>query len=145
MSVIPLQSPAPLWPLRYAALLDPAPIRALVAGDDEEIKRRVATALRSDGHIVIEAEGDAAAPSAEAADRADILVSALRTPRRTHLQALAAARQAGPPTPIVLVTASADERAHLDAYRHGVDVVLGAPADLDELLISVRALVPDRG
>jgi two-component system response regulator QseB len=145
MSVIPLPFPVPLWPLRYIALLDPVPIRVLLTGDDEELRRRVAMALRGDGHVVVEAVGGAATPSTEGEDRPDILVSAVRTPGRTHLQTLASVRRDGRPTPVVLITASADERAQLEAYRLGANVVLGAGADIDELLISVRGLVPDRG
>ena len=157
MSAIPLQSKSPLWPLRYISLLDPEPIRVLLAGDDEELRDRVAAALRGDGHVVVEAIEGAAAPPGASEGRPDILVgavrtpdrthlvSAVRTPGRTHLQGLAPRHGGDPHLPVVLITTSADERVQLAAYRSGADVVLGAGTDLDELLISVRALVPDKG
>ena len=142
---------SPIWPLRYAALLEEAPIRVLLTADDPELGGRIAATLRAGGAEVIEAgaaplDHAASAARAQAPDaRPDILVTAPRTLDPTRITAIATARREGFAAPVVVVTSSGGPRAQLDAYRAGADVVLGGPLDLEEVLLAARSLVPEKG
>jgi len=142
---------SPIWPLRYAALLEEAPIRVLLTADDPELGRHIAATLRAGGAEVIEAgaaplDRAASAARTQAPDaRPDILVAAPRTLDPTRIAELAAARREGFAAPVVLVISSGSPRAQLDAYRAGAEVVLGGPLDLEEVLFTVRGLVPEKG
>lgn len=142
---------SPLWPLRYATMTQEAPIRALLVADDPALGLSIATTLRAGGVEVLDAGAEpldrtAAAALALALDaQPDILVSALRRPHRTQLSAITAARRNGWAAPLVVLSASGDWRAQLAAYYSGADVVLAEPLDPEELMITVRGLVPDKG
>jgi DNA-binding response OmpR family regulator len=151
MSAIVQEPRSFLWPLKYAALLPRTPIRTLLAADDPGLRSRVTAALHSDGQEVSEVTESngrinhiAAALWSDAHERPDILVGSLRTGDDTDLEALSALRRSSG-LPMVLIAPAGNDAPRLKAYRMGADIVLAEPLDVDELLISVRALVPDKG
>jgi len=110
----------------------------LVAEDDPEMRALVARALRRDGYDVI--------PSATATEllgvvralaehgrEADLIVSDLRMPGISGLEAVTRLRAGGSRARFVLVTAFADDATVELATAGGVAHVLSKPFDLDDL------------
>jgi DNA-binding response OmpR family regulator len=123
----------------------------LIVTDDPKLKRRIAAALQADGQEVVEIPGSgervnrfAAALSSDPGVQPDILVSTLRTAGDTDLEALIAVPRSRR-IPMVLIAPRDDDATRLKAYRLGAEIVLAEPLDIDELLISVLALVPEKG
>ena len=117
----------------------------LVAEDDDEIRQVVATALREDGYDVIEARTGTelldhlgssrllCAPSLSP----DVIISDIRMAGLTGMEILAGLRDAEWHTPIVLMTAFADEYTEKEAYRLGADAFFRKPFDVDDMLTVV--------
>jgi len=122
----------------------------LVAEDDHDLRRILASAFRHEGYEVVEARdgvelldhllypprfGDRVA-------RFDLVLSDIRMPVLTGLDALACLRDSGSRIPMVLITAFGDHRTHLEAQRLGASLVFNKPFDLQELKDAIHKLVP---
>src|SRR5213079_3798165 len=68
----------------------------------------------------------------------NLMISDVRMPGMSGLEALRRARQEHAVLPVLLVTAYADIRDAVGAMRDGAVNYLAKPIDLDELLASVR-------
>jgi CheY-like chemotaxis protein len=120
--------------------------RILVAEDDVQMRRLVATILRSSGYRVVEAcDGAEVLERVEStiwADRQDLfgaIVSDMNMPALTGLDVLAALRCTAVDTPFILITAYGDEGVRAEATALGAAAVLDKPIDLEELERVVQA------
>ncbi|AUX42342.1 transcriptional regulator [Sorangium cellulosum] len=127
-----------------------APLRVLLAEDDRELRRLLASALRRDGYEVLEARdgnhllelmGEALVSGGAPPD---VVVSDIRMPGKSGLELLSGLRRDDWTTPVVLITAFGDPETHAEAYRLGADVVLDKPLDVDDLLVVVHTLAAMR-
>lgn len=121
----------------------------LVAEDDDELRRLIASVLRQDGIDVIEATDGAhmldllaaAFVGARGASMPHMIVSDIRMPGPNGIEILAGLRGSGFHLPFLVITAFGDEETHARAYQLGADVVLDKPVDMDDLLLSVWLLL----
>jgi len=114
------------------------PALVLLAEDDPELRALIARALRRDGYDVVPVPDGAELLRALDALRAhgrevDLIVSDLRMPGMTGLEAIRRLRAGGARARIVMVTAFPDERTITEARDAGVAHVIAKPFDLDDL------------
>jgi CheY-like chemotaxis protein len=123
-------------------------MRVVLAEDDVQFRRLLATALRGDGYDVVEANDgqelvdrivDATGPEAQSSDPI-IVVSDIQMPGLGGLDVLAALECAGRQLPIILITAFADEDVRAEARSLGARMVLSKPFALNELRGAVERL-----
>ena len=117
----------------------------ILAEDDREMRMMVATTLRRDGWDVVEAvDGTdllacvARVTNARNDSRHCILVSDVRMPGLSGLDALERLPQLGWTGGIILITAFGDEATHVRARELGASTVLDKPFDLDALCDAIR-------
>lgn len=123
--------------------------RILVAEDDDAMRAMLVRTLIRAGYSVVEVEdgfelgdyvtmmqghGGTLAPP-------DLIVSDVRMPGRTGLEALGRLREQGVACPVLLLSAFADEETHAEALRLGARQLLDKPVDMDELKAAVRDAV----
>jgi CheY-like chemotaxis protein len=116
----------------------------LVADDDPDMRRLVATLLRMAGHRVIEASDatqvlDRIESTVWRAQRdpIDVIVSDINMPGLSGLDLLAALRCAESNTPVVLITAFGDEETRVEASELGAAALLDKPFEPQALRAAV--------
>lgn len=116
--------------------------RVLLADDHFFILAGVEAVLRDSGFEVVAKVRDGAAVfSAIQATRPDILVLDVRMPERDGIDVLTTLRARGDKRPVVLLTASLDDRLLLEAVKAGVNGIVlkeGAEEILLKCLVKVR-------
>ncbi len=133
---------------RLAAVARPRPTvpRILLAEDDRAMRQLLAVALRGEGYEVVEAEDGfelvdylRCPPTVEGRSRRfDLVVSDIRMPILSGMDALKCMRDSDPTTPMILITAFGDPRTHAEARRLGANLVLDKPFQMEELKTAVR-------
>jgi len=130
----------------------------LLVEDDDEMRRLLATALRRDGHRVVEAkDGEEALDwlglclfDGSLERIPSLIVSDIRLPNFTGIELLEGLLCASEAIPTILITGFPDARIRADAEELGAECVIEKPFDLDELRAAVRSAVhpgeetPDR-
>jgi DNA-binding response OmpR family regulator len=129
-----------------------------LAEDDGPMREMVASALRRDGHLVLESANGAGllldlghAFFGEGSDSPpdSLIISDLRMPARDGLAILRGLRRDPRCPPFILMTAFGDSEVHREARRLGAYAVFDKPFDLVELLAAVneirRASLPRTG
>jgi CheY-like chemotaxis protein len=135
---------------RMNALRQPV---VLLAEDDPDLRRLVATTLRLDGYGVVEARD-----GAELLEHigsallfgnlrgelhpVGIVISDIRMPGHSGLEVLAGLRRASVDVAMILMTAYPDPKVREEALRFGADAFLSKPFELDELRAVVHGLAP---
>lgn len=121
------------------------PLRVLLAEDDDEMRRLLAGSLRETGYeVTAVADGTelcrALAPQLiqPDADRYHVIVSDIRMPGTTGLQALEGLRALAELPPMILITAFGDAETHRKVRKLGA-VILDKPFDIEALLSEVAA------
>ena len=115
----------------------------LVAGDDDDMRALMATTLRADGYVIVEARdgGELLELLRDALEdprrRPDMVITDIRMPRLSGLGVLQALQRAHVHLPIIVVTAFGDESIHAMAKRLGAVGVLQKPFDVDDLRTAV--------
>lgn len=123
--------------------------RVLLAEDDTQMRRLLSKALRRVGFEVIPLRN-----GSELLDRIssfvlrprdgepiDLIVTDVRMPLVTGLDALALLRQSDWFTPVIVVTAFGDPATHDEAYMLGSSAVFDKPFDIRALCVSALRLV----
>ena len=126
------------------------PRRVLVAEDDRALLELISAALREDGYEVIEAsDGLELLARLEQVVRARrdreppfAIVSDIRMPGLTGIEVLALLRRASWATPVILISAFADDETCEEAHLLGANAVLAKPFEIDELRDAVREALP---
>jgi CheY-like chemotaxis protein len=117
--------------------------RLLLVEDDVEMRRLLASAIRKDRYEVIEAADgqeliDRVTDSIVAGQRLDCIVTDVRMPRLTGLQAIDVVRDAGLTIPVVFITAFGDPLTRGNAWMLGASAVLDKPFEIEDLLDAIR-------
>ena len=126
------------------------PTRVLLADDDDEMRRALASALRRDGYIVMEAKDgnellekiNSSQLCSDTGVPIDALVTDIRMPGRSGIDVLIAVRNLDPALPVVLITAFGDQETHAEARWMGADAVLDKPFDVRDLRSALMTLAP---
>ena len=121
----------------------------LVAEDDPDMRRLVATLLRRAGHRVVEASDgmeildriEEATVRSEGLELIDVIVSDIDMPGLSGLDLLAALRCTDLTTPVVLITAFGDEETRAEARELGAAAILDKPLDAEALRHAVAEAV----
>ena len=139
------------YALRERMTAMPQPL-VLLAEDDDDVRRLVATALRKDGHSVIEArDGDDLVEHIGSAllfghvrgelDPVAMVISDIRMPGPDGLEVLAQLRQSDIDVAVILMSAHADPATRAQAERLGANAFVAKPFEIDELCGVVRDLL----
>jgi two-component system response regulator FlrC len=128
--------------------VEPGKRLVLVADDDPDMRRLVATLVRMAGHRVIEASDGAQVLSRiestawrAACDPIDVIVSDINMPGLSGMDLLAALRCAHMRTPVVLITAFGDDETRAEAHGLGA-AVLDKPFDPEALRAAIASARP---
>jgi len=122
--------------------------RVLVADDDDDIRFLVASALRLDGYVVIEARDGSEALRVVSDPRSvpDVIVTDIRMPDMSGLTLLVGLRDGGSMTPIVVMSAFLSEQVRAVANQFGADAVFCKPFEIDDLrTVVMNVLRPNDG
>ena len=122
--------------------------RVLVAEDDYDMRAMIASALRADGHTVVETVNgiellDAIATglvSHRPEDAFDVVLSDVRMPRINGIDVITRLRRANWSVPVVVMTASGDAEFLARLRALGIRL-LEKPFDLDDLRDAINASV----
>jgi len=119
-----------------------ADTRVLVAEDDRDLARLMASLLSEIGTVEVVYDGDAAWEAIQATPP-DVVVSDVRMPGRSGIELCREIRAShlGHSLPIVLVTARSGREAIMEAWDVGADEYVVKPFHPQELLLRVRNLV----
>lgn len=128
-----------------------APPSILLAEDNQAMREMLARQLRASGYEVLAVENGGELFE-QVADRVltggevqpDLLISDILLPGLTGLEVLGALRTADWAMPVILITAFGDEATHAEAERLGAIQVFDKPFAVEELLDTVRELLPLR-
>lgn len=122
----------------------------LLAEDDDEMRNLIARKLRRAGYDVIEAIDGARlaalldecrhGPLLADGRLVELVVSDIRMPGLTGIEAVSLLRSTDWSVPVILITAFGDRDTHSEAMRLGA-VLLDKPLDLDELVFAARRLI----
>jgi CheY-like chemotaxis protein len=122
-----------------------APLRVVLAEDDDEMRTMLSALIRAEGYDVVEArhgiellelvESMVLRSHGEAV--VEMIVSDVRLPGMTGLSAVAQLRRSDWNTPVVLISAFADPETRAEAARLGA-IMLEKPFDLHELMWLVQ-------
>jgi len=124
-------------------------VRLLIADDDQEVREWLRLVLQALPAAVAEASDGAELLEALLGDRVfDVVVTDIRMPRRSGLDAALQARQAGCALPFIFISGFKDEETLTAVRGLGRAVLLVKPVDVTELLDRIRELLaeqPDPG
>ena len=115
--------------------------RILVVEDNEALARGLRDNLEYEGYEVAVAHDAAAGLAAARAARPDLIILDLMLPGVDGYRTLRELRAAGDATPVLVLTALADEADKVRGFRFGADDYVTKPFGLMELLARVDALL----
>jgi CheY-like chemotaxis protein len=123
--------------------------RILVAEDDEQMRDLIALMLRLEGALVLEAsDGWQLIERIEALEQdgrePDLVITDVRMPGVTGLEALAALEASAWRIPFVVISAFGGRDVHERAFALGAHAVLDKPFTLDALRDTVRRILRAR-
>src|SRR6056297_859225 len=114
-------------------------IRLLIVDDETGILETLGILFRGEGDFEVqtEARGQDAIRSIEE-DAPDVVLSDIRMPGTTGLEVLAAANEADPELPVILMTAQASLQSAMEAVNRGAYYYIQKPFQNEELVALVR-------
>lgn len=116
-------------------------MRILVIEDERDIGLFVKKVLREESHAVDLAEDGVRGQELALDESYDLIILDVMLPKKTGLQVLAAVRQAGIQTPVLILTARGEVRDRVAGLDAGADDYLIKPFAVAELRARVRALL----
>ncbi len=118
-------------------------MKVLIADDEKNIRDSIAAFIASEGiQTLVAADGMEARALLE--DEAfDCLILDLRMPRMDGLALLAWLQEAGPPTPVIVISAYGDVRDAVQAMKLGARDYLVKPFDPEELVMRLHRLLSE--
>ena len=125
-------------------------LKILVAEDDGEMRRLLASVLAKDGYEVIEAESGIelidffglALFEKSPCSPVDLVISDLRMPGYSGLEVLSRLRARNCSVPFILITAFGGEEIHRSARDLGAAAVFDKPFDMEDLRTVVLNMLP---
>jgi len=128
------------------------PSRIVIAEDDVEMAALLVRAFKKAGYRVSACHNGwdllkllGIYPAGELFKNVSLVVSDIRLPGISGLEALKTCGYVGKFPPIILITAFGDQWTHRQAHKLGAVDILDKPFDIDELVEKVRQLVPPPG
>ncbi|MEZ6194851.1 MAG: response regulator transcription factor [Planctomycetota bacterium] len=115
--------------------------RLLIVEDDENLRFGLRFNLEREGHEVREADSAEAAETILREGRAELILLDVMLPGRSGLSFLEALRDRGDRTPVVVLTARADESDAVTALSLGADDYVRKPFGLSELVARIGAIL----
>lgn len=115
--------------------------RVLVIEDDPAIRRGLVDALRFDGYATLEAGTFQDGLAAARREPCDLVLLDLVLPGGDGLDILAAAREAHPTLPVIVLTARGAEHDRVQGLKRGADDYVLKPFSARELLARVEAVL----
>lgn len=125
--------------------------RVLLAEEDGRMRHLVATRLRRDGCLVLEAVDGRQLITAVSAELArlqdggrpiDIIIASARLPGATGLEVLGAVRDFKWPVPFILLAGSSSaNEVRREGRRRGASATFEKPFELDDLVTAIAVLV----
>ena len=118
-------------------------LTVLLAEDDSSFRTLLRWALERAGYKVVECSDGVCLLSSVAGDpekkarRFDVVVSDVRLPGVTGIEALEYLHDLPQMPPVIIITAFGSEQTHLYARSLGATTVLDKPFDMDELLEAI--------
>ena len=119
-------------------------MRLLLIEDEEDMARLIAKGLQQDSHAVDLASDGPSGLEQAFAHPYDLIILDIRLPRKDGWTVCRELREAGLPTPILMLTASGAYEDRVKGLDLGADDYLVKPFDIHELLARVRALLRRR-
>ena len=113
----------------------------LVVDDEPAVRQALDRALRFEGYDTETADDGPSALAAHAERPADAIVLDVAMPRMDGLEVCRRLRNAGDPTPVLMLTARAAVNERVEGLDAGADDYLVKPFALEELLARIRALL----
>lgn len=113
----------------------------LVAEDDRNANKLICAVLRKAGHDPLSAVDGVEALDVLDANHVDLLITDLMMPRMDGLELTRQLRDAGYDLPILMLTAKQMQEDKREGFIVGADDYLTKPADMQELVLRVRALL----
>lgn len=121
--------------------MSPSPLICVV-DDDDSVRVSLEGLLRSLGHRVEAFDSATAFMASAARGRADCVISDLQMPGMTGVEMKEAMIAAGEKTPVILITAFADDAQRVRAEKAGVTCFLPKPFTGEKLIDCLnRALI----
>ena len=122
---------------------DAAKPRILIVEDDPDLRRILKLQLLSNDFNVVEAENGAEGFAATQVDRPDCIILDLMMPVMDGFGFLKRVRSLInlKDVPVIILTASEDDRHKLRGFQYQADCYMSKPYDLDVLTDKVRSLV----
>ena len=115
----------------------------LVIDDEPPIVRFLRTSLTAAGHRVVTAGDAAAALTAIATEKPDVVILDLGLPDQSGFEVIAKTRQHST-VPIIVLSARSDERSKVAALDRGADDYVSKPFGIAELTARIRAALRHR-
>ncbi len=116
-------------------------LRALVIEDEPDLALAIRLHLEAKGfEVQIAGDGDAALVAARGG-RFDVILLDLRLPKRDGTEVLRVLRASGDRTPVLCVTARAEEQDRIRGLDLGADDYVTKPFSAKELMARVRAVL----
>ncbi len=120
-----------------------APAHVLIVDDNADLRRYVGAILKRSGYRISSARHGAEGLQRAREEPPDLILTDLMMPQMSGLEMIQAIRQQPEikGTPIVLLTAKADEETRIEGAEQGADAYLSKPFNHRELLAEVRNLL----
>ena len=118
-----------------------APRRVLVVEDDPSISDVVATALRFQGHSVVQVDSGHAGLDAALAGTVDLLVLDVMIPGIDGFEVCRRLREAGSDLPVLFLSSRGEAEDRVRGLATGGDDYLSKPFSVDELVLRVGAIL----
>ncbi len=122
----------------------------VVAEEDPDLRRKMASALRGDGYDVIEIDAGDQLLETLGSDvlrgprtYPDLIITDARASEPSGISVLAGLRRADWNTPVILISEASDAKTHVTARRLGA-IVFDTPFDVDDLRTAVMHLIANR-
>jgi len=112
--------------------------RILVVDDEASMREVLRILLEKEGHEVLLAEDGSAGLAVAAASPLDLIISDVRMPRLDGVRFLAALREAGCHSPVIMVTAYASSDSAIQAMKCGAFDYITKPFKVEELKLVIR-------
>ena len=116
-------------------------VTILVAEDDRNANKLICAVLRRAGYDVVSAQDGAEAYEILEKKHVDLLVSDVMMPRLDGFALVKKMREADYDQPILMLTARLEQQDKRAGFLAGADDYLTKPADMQELVLRVKALL----
>jgi two-component system response regulator PilR (NtrC family) len=112
--------------------------RILVIDDESSMREVLRILLEKEGHEILLAGDGAAGLAVATTQPLDLIISDVKMPRLDGVGFLAALRQHGSSTPVIMVTAYASSDSAIQAMKHGAFDYLTKPFKVEEIKLVIR-------